>query len=153
MRLDPASPIDAAAMAALHAAAFDAPWGEADIAQLLMSPGGFGIVARGAGQAPAGFILARAIAGEAEILTLAVDPAARRGGIGLALLTAAIGLARENAAASMFLEVADDNPAALALYARAGFIEAGRRRGYYRRAGGAAVDARVLRLDLNSRRA
>jgi len=153
MRLGPASLVDAADMAALHAGAFDAPWREPDIAQILASPGGFGVVARDGGRPPAGFILARAIAGEAEILTLAVDPASRRGGIGLALLTAAIGIAQENGAAAMFLEVADDNAAALALYARAGFAEAGRRRGYYRRAGGTAVDARVLRLDLNSRRA
>ena len=70
----------------------------------------------------------------------------------MALLAAAIGLAQESGAESMFLEVAEDNAAALALYAKAGFTEAGRRRGYYRRSGGTAVDARVLRLDLNSRR-
>jgi ribosomal-protein-alanine N-acetyltransferase len=153
MRLEPATTADAPAMAALHIAAFDAPWGEAAITQLLTSPGGFGIVARDEAQPPAGFILARAIAGEAEILTLAVDPAARRGGIGRALLAAAIGLAQADGAVSMFLEVAEDNAAALGLYARAGFVEAGRRRGYYSRPGGAAVDARVLRLDLNSGRA
>ena len=52
----------------------------------------------------------------------------------------------------MFLEVAEDNIAALALYHRAGFAAVGRRRGYYHRAGAAPVDAQVLRLDLNSRR-
>ena len=151
MNLSPAIPADAAAMAVLHAAAFETPWPEADIAQLLVAIGGFGVVARRGDQPPAGFVLARAIAGEAEILTLAADPAQRRRGIGLALLTVAIGIARENGAGAMFLEVADDNTAAVALYAKAGFTEAGRRRAYYRRAGGKAVDARVLRLDLNSR--
>ena len=152
MRLVPAQPGDAAAMTALQAAAFDAPWPEADITQILTSTGGFGVVARDGDQPSAGFILARSIAGEAEILTLAVDPARRRSGIARALLAAAIGLAQESGAATMFLEVADDNAAALGLYASAGFSEAGRRRGYYRRAGGPPIDARVLRLDLNSRR-
>src|SRR5271165_3162989 len=109
MKLDPATPADASALAALHATAFDAPWGEPAIRQLLISPGGFGIVAGQAGRPPTGFILARAIAGEAEVLTLAVDPHARRSGIGVALLTAAIGLAQECGAGAMFLEVADDN--------------------------------------------
>ena len=152
MTLEPATAADAGVMAALHAGAFDSPWPEADIAQLLASPGGFGIIAGDEGGPPAGFILARAIVGEAEILTLATDPAQRRRGIGHALLTAAIGLAQHNGAAAMFLEGADDNAAAIGLYAKAGFAEAGRRRGYYRRAGGKPVDARVLRLDLNSRR-
>ena len=150
MILRPALPEDAAAMAEVHASAFDAPWSEADIRQLLTSPGGFGLLAACAGEPAAGFVLARVIAGEAEVLTLAVDPGHRRGQIGLALMSAAIHLACESGAAAMFLEVAADNAAAAALYARAGFAEAGRRRGYYRRPGAAAVDAHVLRLDLNS---
>ena len=51
----------------------------------------------------------------------------------------------------MFLEVAVDNPAAIALYQAAGFVPAGRRRGYYRRQGADAMDALVLRRTLNSR--
>jgi ribosomal-protein-alanine N-acetyltransferase len=152
MILDPARPADAADLAVLHAAAFNPPWTAADLAQALGGPGGFGVLARTADRAAAGFILARAIAGEAEVLTLAVDPTLRRGGVGLALLVAAEGLARQNGAQAMFLEVAEDNVAALALYARAGFEAVGRRRGYYRRPGAPPVDAQVLRLDLNSRR-
>ena len=152
MKLEIALAAHTPAMAALHAAAFDPPWTAADIAELLGSVGGFGLLVRADSQAPAGFVLARAIAGEAEILTLAVDPAARRGGLGLALLAAAAALAQENGAGAIFLEVADDNVAAIALYAKAGFAEVGRRRGYYLRPDGATADARVLRLDLNSRR-
>ncbi len=75
------------------------------------------------------------IAGEAEVLTLAVRPAARRRGIGRALVEAAATLA-EASAAAMFLEVAADNPGAVALYAQTGFEIVGRRPGYYGRAGG-----------------
>ena len=52
--------------------------------------------------------------------------------------------ARNLGAEQMFLEVAEDNAAALALYRRAGFEAAGRRRGYYPREAGAAVDALLL---------
>jgi ribosomal-protein-alanine N-acetyltransferase len=51
-------------------------------------------------------------------------------------------------ATRLFLEVADDNAAALALYARAGFSEAGRRPGYYARPDGGRQDALILALNL-----
>ena len=78
-----------------------------------------------------GFVLARAAGGEAEILTLAVAPAARGQGLGRALLQAAAAHAATLGAQSMFLEVGADNPAALALYAGLGFVRAGQRKAYY----------------------
>jgi ribosomal-protein-alanine N-acetyltransferase len=89
------------------------------------------------------------MAGEAEVLTLAVRPAQRRRGIARALVDAAALLASRTASA-MFLEVADDNPAAVALYAQAGFAAVGRRAGYYARPGAPAADAIVMRRTLNS---
>jgi ribosomal-protein-alanine N-acetyltransferase len=148
MKLEPATLADADALARLHALAFDAPWSAREITAVLEGPGAFGFMARG--DAPAGMILARAVAGEAEILTLAVDPAARRGGIGRALVTAACGAAAQAGAEAMFLEVAADNTAAISLYLDAGFAAAGLRRGYYDRGGQERMDALVLRLDLNS---
>ena len=133
-------------LAALHAAAFDAPWSAEALAELLASPFNFALQA---GSPPAGFILARTVAGEAEILTLAVDPVSRRSGIGRALVDAAVGTALAMGAQTLWLEVADDNAAARALYASAGFEPAGRRRAYYSRAQGAA-DALVLKRRLNS---
>ena len=96
-----------------------------------------------------GFILCRAAAGEAEILTLAVDPAARRGGHGRALVDLAMKVAALAGAESAFLEVAEDNTAAQALYIAAGFGLAGRRPRYYRRPD-REIDALVMRRDLNS---
>jgi ribosomal-protein-alanine N-acetyltransferase len=141
---------DGPALAELHAAAFDDPWPADDILRFAEDRGGFALVAdeAGVGEAPAGFILCRMIAGEAEVLTLAVRPTSRRRGIGRALLEAAIALARPTAA-TMFLEVAADNPGATALYAGAGFETVGRRAGYYGRAGG-SVDAVVMRRALNT---
>ena len=146
MKIEPVA--DAVALAAVHATSFEAPWTSADIATLLASPGAFALAASEADD-PHGFILARAIAGEAEILTLAVDSAFRRQGLARALVEAAVGVAVSLAAETLFLEVAADNPAAIALYLGAGFIEVGRRRGYYARPDSAQIDALVMRRDLN----
>jgi len=134
---------DAARLASIHAEAFDAPWSSADITEVLAGPGAFGLEID-----PVGFILFRAIVDEAEVLTIAVRPAHQRRGVASTLLGGAIELATAQGARSMFLEVAEDNPAAQAFYLRHGFVEVGRRAGYYARPGG-AVGARVLRRDLN----
>lgn len=129
------------ALAAIHAEAFETPWDAASLSALLASPGVF--VVAGAD----GFILIRVVADEAEILTLAVRPSARRGGLGARLVEAGVVRAAALGADRMFLEVAEDNAAARALYARAGFHEAGRRRGYYARTDGSREDALVLALN------
>jgi ribosomal-protein-alanine N-acetyltransferase len=134
-----ASPADAPALAALHALAFDHPWTAEEIADLLDS-------GAAALMAADGFILIREAAGEAEILTLAVAPAARRQGLGRMLVEAAI---ERLGAAELFMEVAADNAAAIALYTQAGFVQAGARRGYYARPGG-AVDALLLKRGQSS---
>ncbi len=136
-------------LAAIHALAFGEPWSEAEFAQLLASPGAFALVAHAQGE-PAGFVLVRVAADEAEILTLAVVPAARRRGLAAALMRRGADHARQDGALQLFLEVAGDNPAARALYAGLGFAQVGVRTGYYERPAGAA-DALVLRLDLDVR--
>lgn len=88
-----------------------------------------------------GFVLARVVADETEILTLAVDPLVQRQGAGRSLLQAAMDDARQRGAAAMFLEAAPSNAAALALYGSAGFVQVGRRPRYYPGGG----DALVLR--------
>ncbi len=145
----PITPVGAeasAGLARLHATAFEPAWSAEDLAGALTSPFSFALQA---GERPVGFILARAVADEGEILTLAVDPAARRQGAGLALVRAAGRVALAAGAQTLWLEVAEDNAAALALYAAAGFEEVGRRRAYYPRACGPA-DALTLRCRLNS---
>ena len=136
---------DAEAMAAAHAAAFDTPWSSDQIVGFLAAPGGYAFLVERSG-AVAGFILCRVIAGEAEVLTLAVHPAHRRQGLARAMVEAA---AHAPGVQTLFLEVAADNAAAIGLYVSAGFARVGRRRGYYARVAGPAADALVLRRDLN----
>lgn len=135
-------PEDAAALAALHAAAFPPAeaWGPDALRLMLEMPGAFAL------RAAEGFVLARAVAGEAEILTLAVAPPARRQGLGRALVLAAATGAALRGAEALFLEVSEANAPARALYAALGCAEVGRRRRYY--ADGS--DALVLRLDLRA---
>lgn len=132
----------ARALAGLHAAAFDAPWSATAFADLL---GQAGVFLEGDTD---GFVLIRTVADEAEVLTLAVRPAARRKGLGARLLRAATVRAAAIGATRMFLEVAEDNAPARALYGALGFEAAGRRPRYYLRMDGPAVDALLLVLNL-----
>jgi ribosomal-protein-alanine N-acetyltransferase len=130
------------ALAALHGRCFTTPrpWTAAEFAGFLADPLVFLLV-----EGDAGLLLGRAVAGEAELLTLAVAPEARGRGLGRKLVSRFLYQARLRGAGSAFLEVAEDNTPARALYARTGFAEAGRRRGYYQAPDGRAVDALVLR--------
>ncbi len=131
----------APAMAAIHRLAFlpAEAWGTDAIALQLALPGVIGWIDwRG------GMILARVVADEVEVLTLAVAPAARRGGLGTGLLDAAMTLATSRGARTAFLEVSIANAAARTLYARAGFSPTGRRPRYY----ADGTDALILRRTL-----
>jgi len=94
---------------------------------------------------PVGFSLVRAVADEAELLLLAVDPAEQRRGIGQALLDDFIAAALAGGGHRLHLEVRDGNPA-VELYRASGFATAGRRRNYYHGPGGEAYDAITLML-------
>jgi ribosomal-protein-alanine N-acetyltransferase len=149
MRLRFATEEDAAALADVHGKAFDSAWTAPDIARLMTILGGFALVAEDEGIV--GFVLARSVGGEAEILTLAVAPWARRRGVGAALVEAVAVHAGAAGSKALFLEVAADNEAAVGVYLKTGFKQAGLRRAYYQRPGAAAMDALVLRRALNSR--
>ncbi len=134
-----------ALLAALHGAGIGAggePWDAAAFASLLVTPGRMALLAA-RGEEPVGLLLLGLAADEAEVLTLAVLPEARRGGVARALLETAMALAASRGAVRMFLEVAERNAPARALYGRFGFTEIARRRGYYANASG-RQDALVL---------
>lgn len=129
---------DASVISDLLRRCFAEVWDEDSVASLLAGPGAFALLAMRRGR-PCGYALLRVIAGEGEILSMAIDPLKRRYGIGGRLLAAALAEARRRGAMKVFLEVAVDNPAARRLYAAAGFAVIGRRQGYYRPAGGDAL--------------
>jgi ribosomal-protein-alanine N-acetyltransferase len=141
--LSPASPRDAASLAALHAAAFSRGWSETELEQLLIDRS---VVTDRAtsGKRNVGFIVSRRAADEAEILSVAVAPRWQGRGLARRLLDLHLRRLVGLGARAVFLEVEEENTPARRLYARAGFREVGRRPGYY--AGGKA--ALVLRRDL-----
>jgi [ribosomal protein S18]-alanine N-acetyltransferase len=126
-------------LAQIHAAAFrhDRAWSAREFAELLTSSH-VALMTR-----PQGFALTRTLAGESELLTIAVAPAAQNRGIGGALMGDWLN-SLAGRADTAFLEVAADNLAAIALYARHGFAQIACRRGYYARAAAAPVDALIM---------
>ncbi|WP_456386726.1 GNAT family N-acetyltransferase [Profundibacter sp.] len=129
------------ALAALHVRCFETPrpWNADEFTSMLASRGVF------LQTTDAGFALGREIAGEVELLTLAVDPARQRQGIGRRLLDAFETDARNRGAKDAFLEVARNNTAARALYGAAGYSESGRRAAYYTPPSGPKITAIVMR--------
>lgn len=140
---------DATTLARIHAVCFSEAWSPAEMTKWLEMPSIVAIAAVERGGAT-GFVLGQAAADQAEILTLAVEPARQRQGIGGALLQTLEGEAAKRGARSLYLDVAEDNAAALALYRGAGFAEISRRRGYYAGPSGprdAIVMMKSLRID------
>ena len=147
MIFEAVTPEEADVLADIHASAFSNAWQASEIAAVMRGPGAFGFAARQAGET-AGFVLCRAIADEAEILTLATAPAHRRRGVARRLLESALKFAETGKVTKFFLEVAEDNFPAIALYESCGFRRVGARAGYYSRPEG-AIAALVMRRDLN----
>ena len=136
---------DLASVMGIMNAAFEPCFGEAwtrsQCAGILPMTGVSLMLARDHGrEQPLGFALFRTVAGEAELLLLAVAPDHQRRGIGRLLLEEFIGCARDCGATRVHLEVRDGNPA-VQMYQTAGFALAGRRPRYYRGTDGRQYDA------------
>jgi ribosomal-protein-alanine N-acetyltransferase len=140
-----AAAADLARLVELERRSFAPPWSAAMLAAELGNPDSLVLVARGpADAAPPGYAAFRRLAGEAELLRVAVEPADRRRGVGRRLVAAGLDALRREGVGRCHLEVSESNAAAIGLYRSLGFAFAGRRRRYY--ADGA--DACLLRLDL-----
>ncbi len=130
MRFSDLSLSDASVLAMLHRRAFAAEaWSQSQIEGSWSLPTTW---AHGVwvDDSLTGFVLAQVVADEAEILTIAVDPAFQRRGLGRALMQDSL---KQKQVGAVFLEVAADNTAAIALYESCGFQLIGRRTGYYKR--------------------
>ena len=152
IRLVPGDSTDLTGVMTIMTAAFEPGFGEAwtrsQCAGILPMSGVSLMLARDSARPqPAGFSLFRTVAGEAELLLLAVMPDRRGRGIGGRLLEEFIESVRAAGASRVHLEVRDGNPA-VAMYQRAGFELAGRRQNYYRGNDGRQFDAITLACDL-----
>jgi ribosomal-protein-alanine N-acetyltransferase len=145
--LSEATSRDAGAIAALHAASFRRGWSEPEVEGLLIDRHVIAHRASIAGKL-AGFIMARLVEDEAEILSVAVAGPRQRRGLARKLLNLHLRRLAGLGARTVFLEVDEYNKPAIRLYDRAGFHEISRRPNYYPGAGAKAAAALVLRRDL-----
>lgn len=137
-------------LSVIHGACFARRWSAGELRALTLDASASALVAM-MGEEIAGFVLPRVAANEAEILTIAVAPPHQRKGAGAFLLNEAITWAARKGAEEVFLEVAEDNVSAKALYVRSGFRPAGRRPGYFEGVEGghgSAKTALVMRLEM-----
>jgi ribosomal-protein-alanine N-acetyltransferase len=141
-----ARPRDAKRLSALHARSFRRGWSEEEFDRLLADRNVVAHQVAIAGKL-AGFILSRVVAGEGEILSVAVAGAWRGRGLAGRLLELHLRRLAGLGVQTVFLEVDEDNQPARRLYRRASFAEAGRRKSYYPQPGGATA-ALILRRDL-----
>lgn len=136
---------DSAQMATLHASAFPAgqAWDKAAFDDLMTQPSiaAYGVVT---GDDLSAFILVQTALDQAEILTLATHPDRRRSGFGRGLIAAIERRLGDQGATSWLLDVAEDNPEAIAFYSTLGFRIDGRRPNYYKRLEGTRVDAILM---------
>lgn len=142
-----ARPGDAPDLARIHAAGFHRGWGADEFERLLSERAALAhVVASGPSGPPFAFVLSHMVPPEGEILSIAVAPPARRKGHAARLLAHHLGRLAALGVRVSHLEVEATNAGALALYRRLGYVEVGRRKGYYQHPG-AATDALVMRRD------
>lgn len=144
-----AAPERAEEIALLHAALFSPAWDAPSIKNLLEHPASTSLAAvAGNPKSVVGFVIGQLAADEAEILSIGVTQEWQRFGLGRMLVEGLARAAKRGDAKRLFLEVAEDNTAAAALYRSLGFAEVGRRKAYYVRAGAPAADALTMALAL-----
>jgi len=149
IRLLAATPEQAGALSELHCRLFEKGWDADGMRRLLEHPACVALVATSR-QPPAliGFIIAQLTADEAEVLSIGIDKNWQRRGIGRALVDALIGSAKRKDARRLFLDVAESNGAALALYTRLGFTRMGVRKDYYLHPSGRRENALLMVRDI-----
>jgi ribosomal-protein-alanine N-acetyltransferase len=139
---------DAVLLAQMYRRCFDDAWDAPAFQRLLEKPGAFALLAGEAATYSQAFILIQVAADQAEILSLGTESQGRRKGLGQTLVATGAAEAFRLGARELFLEVAKDNAAALALYAGMGFQVCGWRTAYYRWRDTPPVDAAILRARL-----
>lgn len=143
---------DCERLAEIHASGFAHAWSRHEMERMLLDRHVIDVQVSQAliGEIVTGFAISRLVMGEAELLTIALDPETRGRGLAKALLAQHAQSVRRAGGETLFLEVAADNAPALALYRGLGFGEIGRRKGYYSGEPGAARrDALTMRADLS----
>lgn len=132
-------------VAALEKLCFSLPWSEKSVASELTNPLSYWLCAV-EGDKVLGYVGSQSVDDEADMMNLAVLPEARCRGIGEALCSRLIQDLKARGVRSLTLEVRASNTNAIRLYTKLGFIQVGRRPGYYRNP---KEDALILKKEWN----
>ncbi len=143
---------EAETLVALHGDAFARPWSVEDFAALIAERSVYALAVRRqpffGRRRMVGFVLVRAVADEAEILTIAVAPQGQGRGYGRRLMEEVLRGLYADGVAACFLEVDGANTRAVRLYRSLGFEAVGERKGYYHKPDGTTASALVMRRQL-----
>lgn len=131
------------AVANLETVCFSDPWSITSIGSEVNNPLSLWIVAVD-GEQVVGYVGSQSVLGWADMMNLAVAPEYRRLGVGEKLVTELISQLKDNKVTCLTLEVRLSNASAISLYYKLGFVEVGRRPGYYHNP---REDALILRKE------
>ena len=134
---------DVPAGAALEQQCFSVPWSENALGEELKNEQARLFAAEICGEV-CGYVGVHIILDEAYLCNLAVDPRARRRGVGTALMKAVMECCKEKDCAFLSLEVRPSNEAAVRLYENLGFVRRGERKAFYEKP---TEDALIMTLD------
>jgi ribosomal-protein-alanine N-acetyltransferase len=150
--IDQVRPDEAEALVAIHGEAFARPWSADDFRTLVSDRSVYALAIRRESmlgrRRMLGFVLVRAVADEAEILTIAVLPSVQGRGHGRRLMEEIRRRLYADRVRALFLEVDRDNAPAVRLYRSLGFEAIGERKGYYLKPDGTTGSALVMRAEL-----
>lgn len=158
---------DCEILAQIHQESFSEAWSKDSFKSMLLDPSFFGFIVgqelkeQGSSKKQTiecGFILARKVLNEIEVITFCVLPEYRRKNFGKLLMVELIKQAgvflneefQQNKSENLkiFLEVAENNTAAIRLYDSFGFSKISKRSQYYSNQKGEKVDANIMSLVL-----
>jgi ribosomal-protein-alanine N-acetyltransferase len=140
-------PADLAAVTTLEGRCYPTPWSRSMLRGELLRRDGVQLGAFAPDGSLLGMIFAAPFAGPWHVMNVAVDPDARRAGVGNALLRCYLDATHGRDDEGHTLEVRVSNVAAIALYQRWGFAIVGTRRGYYHDTG---EDAAIMWREIGS---
>lgn len=141
------TPTDLPALLALEQRVYPFPWAQCHFEDCFKAHYEAWLLVDRTTSVLAGYLILSFVLDEANLLNLCVNPDYQRRGLGEALLNWATTQAERRSCTSLWLEVRESNQAAQALYRKQGFVEQGRRKGYYPSAAG-REDALILALPL-----
>lgn len=149
-RLREMTAADAEVLERLEAEVEASPWSARNFLDSLRA-GHLALVLEAPGDGIVAWTVVMTALDEAELLIIGVSPRRQRRGLGRRLLNAALDRLGSAGCSRMFLEVRAGNRPAQGLYRSMGFLEVGRRRGYYPGGNGGREDAVLMMLELSGR--